>query len=318
MFHSYNRLAGTAAALCCALASTMTQGQVVSDAAGTIDLEMHPYWDHITGTNTPTSSQIVSVPIGLVNTTASIDGTGYYSVGGISSVDYRYTPVGSGGARFDFDTYASSLGREDGGRGRAGVELGITVPAPVRFRFEADVIGTPILYAVTFNGVYADASYDAYFGGRDGTFPLIYIYEDGVPVFAYDWDIYVHEGVLPAGTYHLSTEALSAVHGRYGLGLSSRGTASLHIQLLGDADQDGLVGIDDMNIILAHWGRQVPAYASDMGDLDGDGTVGIADLNQVLGGWGSDVRQIPEPACVAILGLLPWVLTGRRRSSRTA
>jgi hypothetical protein len=279
---------------------------------------MHPYWDHIPGTNDPTSSQIVSVPISLDDVTASIDGTGYYSVGGISSVEYQYSQVGPGGARFDFDTYALSLGQEDGGRGRAGVELDITVPAPVRFRFEADAIGAPILYAVTFNGVYADATYDAYFGGRYGTFPLIYIYEDGVPVFAYDWDIYVHEGVLPAGTYHLSTEALSAVHGRYGVGLRSRGTASLHIQLLGDADKDGLVGIDDMNIILANWNRQVPAYASDMGDLDGDGVVGIADLNEVLGGWGSDARQVPEPTSAALIGLLPWVVTGRRRSRRTA
>ncbi|MEZ6191639.1 MAG: hypothetical protein R3C45_10160 [Phycisphaerales bacterium] len=73
-----------------------------------------------------------------------------------------------------------------------------------------------------------------------------------------------------------------------------------------------------MNIILANWNRQVPAYASDMGDLDGDGVVGIADLNEVLDGWGSDARQVPEPTSAAFIGLLPWVVTGRRRSRRTA
>jgi hypothetical protein len=190
----------------------------------------------------------------------------------------------------------------------------ITFDYPVYYRLEADVIDTPYYYEVTFNGTEADAYYDS-FGLWGGSFPPHY-YPD-VP-FQIGWETHVDQGYLLPGTYELSVYAVSCLH-RYGIGLSSEGTAQLYAQLLGDADQDGLVGIDDLNIVLNHWDRRVPHGVTQFGDMNNDGWVGIDDLNAVLLGWGSDVRPaasgspIPEPGTLAmVLGLVMPALRPRR------
>ncbi len=317
LIRKQTRRAGTTAVLCFAMTAALAHAQIVSDADGQIDLTLRPFFDTQPAWSdelqkwipAPTESQHETIPVGLSDVSGSINGAGYYSVGGLSTFDYQYLPIGVGQAWFGFHAYADSLDAGDGAGGHAALNLRVTFPQAVRYRFEAEVIDVPVLYEVSFNGREAEAWYDA-FGIYGGTFPPTFHYDNPMPD---GWDTYVDEGILPAGTYDLSVAAYSRLH-RYGIGLDSEGTASLHVQLLGDADYDGLVGIADMNIILANWNQQVPAYASDMGDLDGDGLVGIADLGEVLGGWGADVRPVPEPAGVALALALSLAMTGRRRS----
>lgn len=55
-----------------------------------------------------------------------------------------------------------------------------------------------------------------------------------------------------------------------------------------DFNSDGLVNVDDLNIIVTHWNRAVPPGATSLGDADGDGFVGRADLMRV-------VNRVPPP-----------------------
>ncbi len=84
--------------------------------------------------------------------------------------------------------------------------------------------------------------------------------------------------------------------------------------LAGDLNNDGFVGIDDLNIILGNWNQSVPP-SDPLADPSGDGFVGIDDLNEVLSNWnaGTPPQQpgahIPEPTCVAYLltSTLVWL-----------
>ena len=76
--------------------------------------------------------------------------------------------------------------------------------------------------------------------------------------------------------------------------------------LPGDQDEDGFVGITDLNIILGDWNKTVPP-ASAAADPSGDNFVGIEDLNIVLGNWNAGTppaaNAVPEPATLALLGI---------------
>ena len=58
----------------------------------------------------------------------------------------------------------------------------------------------------------------------------------------------------------------------------------------GDLDDDGFVGINDLNLVLGDWNNTIftgdPAM---VGDLNGDFFVGIDDLNAMLGNWNQNV-----------------------------
>ena len=89
----------------------------------------------------------------------------------------------------------------------------------------------------------------------------------------------------------------------------------LAVALIGDLDGDGFVGINDLNIILANWNQSVPP-GNALADPSGDGFVGIDDLNTVLGNWNAgtpptNLASIPEPATLALAGLMSVGLLGR-------
>lgn len=91
------------------------------------------------------------------------------------------------------------------------------------------------------------------------------------------------------------------------------------VTVLGDLNSDGFVGIDDLNIILAHWNQTVTEGYQFSGDPTGDGYVGIDDLSLVLGNWNAgtpppgSIATIPEPA-TALLVVAGGVAVLRRRS----
>ncbi|XAM00738.1 PEP-CTERM sorting domain-containing protein [Phycisphaeraceae bacterium D3-23] len=83
----------------------------------------------------------------------------------------------------------------------------------------------------------------------------------------------------------------------------------------GDVTGDGLVGIEDLDILLANWGDAVGVRAQSSGDLSGDGVVGQQDLDLLIAHWGEgeipDIN-IPEPGALAIMGLGTLALMRRR------
>ena len=84
--------------------------------------------------------------------------------------------------------------------------------------------------------------------------------------------------------------------------------------LEGDYNNDGFVGIDDLNIVLGNWNIFVPSGSLQHGDGNGDGFVGIDDLNQNLANWNAGSppttsgNTVPEPAslfvCLAVTGAM--------------
>ena len=76
--------------------------------------------------------------------------------------------------------------------------------------------------------------------------------------------------------------------------------------LEGDADGDGSVGINDLDIVLAHYGTAQRLGDWSIGDLTNDGYVGEDDLKIVLDNWGATNAApitVPEPATAVVLSV---------------
>ncbi len=87
----------------------------------------------------------------------------------------------------------------------------------------------------------------------------------------------------------------------------------------GDLTEDGFVGIDDLDLILANW-EQAGIAAGDhtRGDANNDGLVNADDLALVQANWGYLLPgftpgAVPEPATLTMLGLMGLLTTRRRR-----
>ena len=75
--------------------------------------------------------------------------------------------------------------------------------------------------------------------------------------------------------------------------------------ITGDLNDDGYVGLDDLDIVLANWNLAVPP-ADPAADPTNDGFVGLDDLDVVLGNWNAGSpptadTQVPEPVTGVIL-----------------
>lgn len=300
----------------CGLMPATGQAQLVSDVTGTIDLRLDPFFDtrpqwseaESAWVEAPNEGQHETYPVTLSNQTVSINGDSYYSTGGLSLIDFQYDSSNAGKSRFDIHAHGVTEGADGGGGGLAALGAQLTLTKAAYYRFEADVLGTPWLYEVSFNGRSADAWYDD-FGIYGGTFPLTY--QGGNPMPS-GWGTYLDQGILQAGVYDLSVAALAGLD-HYGNGLGSEGKARLSLYLLGDVNLDGLVGIADLDVVLTHWGQSVLPGDLESGDLNGDGTIGLADLDVILSGWSADVRTNPEPSSATIAFVLGTSLIASRR-----
>ncbi|XAM00112.1 PEP-CTERM sorting domain-containing protein [Phycisphaeraceae bacterium D3-23] len=96
-------------------------------------------------------------------------------------------------------------------------------------------------------------------------------------------------------------------------------TGELAVGLTGDYTGDGLVGVEDLDLLLANWGDAVTPGDYALGDGNGDGLIGSDDLALVQAHWGNGTPGspgggvIPEPGSLALLGLGGLALMHRRR-----
>jgi hypothetical protein len=96
------------------------------------------------------------------------------------------------------------------------------------------------------------------------------------------------------------------------------------VNLAGDTDRDGLVGLDDLEMLAANWRATGVGWAG--GDVNYDGVVDEGDLDLVEAQWGAlgdgvglsfddamqQVQFVPEPGLASLL--LPaagWLLMRR-------
>ncbi len=96
------------------------------------------------------------------------------------------------------------------------------------------------------------------------------------------------------------------------------GVSELHVELEGDLNGDGYVGIDDLSIVFSNWNASVDAGVLLQGDPSGDGFVGIADYNIVLGNWNAGTPPIaglaiPEPATSFFIAIGSFLAVSRCR-----
>jgi PEP-CTERM motif len=302
-----NCVVGLWVAACAAALAVPTEAQLITSATGQIELRINPAYDHQPHPPfDPLYPKIESTPIGLADTAAWMDGSGYEYVDGIVQVDYKYMPTGPGQAWFNIDAITHADSVDDNGGGWANLELSLYIQAPIYYRFTADAYDCHSRFSVSFNDVSAEASLDMY-GNIAGTFPFI-LNDPYDPNSGYaGWDTYVDEGFLPAGLYDLMVESF----------MWTSGSASLYIQMQGDTNLDGFVGIEDLNTVLGNWNDHVPVGMAQFGDLSRDGYVGMEDLNQVLSCWNVDIQPpsiaVPEPTTGMLLGMVSLGLLSRRR-----
>lgn len=91
---------------------------------------------------------------------------------------------------------------------------------------------------------------------------------------------------------------------------------SVRVKLTGDLNDDGFVGLADLDAILGRWNQDVVFGDRAAGDLNWDGFVGLADLDMVLRHWNTSAppthtAQIPAPGTLGLLAtgmllMLPW------------
>jgi hypothetical protein len=95
--------------------------------------------------------------------------------------------------------------------------------------------------------------------------------------------------------------------------------------LAGDLNDDGFVGVDDLNLVLSRWNQASPAGVWPLGDVSGDGFIGVDDLNAVLVNWNAGtpppaeaLALVPEPGMLGLVafGLGFWGVCPRRVTAR--
>jgi hypothetical protein len=130
-----------------------------------------------------------------------------------------------------------------------------------------------------------------------------------------DWT-YVASG-LTAG----SGVAGQLADGMYFVQLDSAG-GGVETVLPGDANLDGQVDVNDLTIVLSHFGQTGMSWAQ--GEFTGDGTVDVNDLTIVLSHFGQTLglpaagaAAVPEPACAVLLaiGAITLLAFAKRRQA---
>ena len=87
--------------------------------------------------------------------------------------------------------------------------------------------------------------------------------------------------------------------------------------LRGDADLDGTVNATDLNALALNWQGNTSTWSG--GDFIVDGVVNVEDLNELALNWRESISTaaaVPEPKCLAMLGIAFGCLGFARRRNR--
>jgi hypothetical protein len=92
--------------------------------------------------------------------------------------------------------------------------------------------------------------------------------------------------------------------------------ATFQVRPVGDLNDDGFVGLDDLDVILNHWNQSI-APGGPLADPSGDGFAGLDDLDIVLNNWNAGTppasTDVPEPVTGVLLVLSAPVWLLKRR-----
>ncbi len=219
--------------------------------------------------------------------------TGPAAGGTLAEIDFSVTTggfyflevVGGGGAVGGYQLAVQEADDYGNTTGESTALFSPFVPGSIEVGGDIDFLNVPVVGGTTYTFKVVDA------GLPDATLTL---YDAGGLVIQQD------TGSTPGGTHaqivwvapadglvFLSIEAQPASIGDYTL------TTELSVQLAGDLDGDGFVGIADLNIVLGDWNQTVPP-ADPAADPSGDNFVGIEDLNAVLGNWNAGAPPVVE------------------------
>ena len=100
------------------------------------------------------------------------------------------------------------------------------------------------------------------------------------------------------------------------------GFIDIHRGFIGDANDDGKVDLNDLNVVLNNLGTTNSSWGK--GNFDGGTTIDLTDLNDVLNNLGTSIASgsavvattaTPEPASLGILALGAAALIARRRKA---
>lgn len=232
----------------------------------------------------------------------------------------------------DGNLYVSSFNtnqvlRYDGTTGEfldvAAEENGLSGPAGLAFQDDsllvASLLGQEVLRFDAESGAFIDVFATPAPGGEMGEFPpfpsdLLFLDEQRMLVS--------FTGLAGIGAFdresgqqlpYFATAPTLQVPGRMLL---------LPALVAGDANGDGMVNLDDFNILKANFGGM--GSRAD-GDFDGTGIVDLADFNILKANFGasaSDAANVPEPtsACLCLIGLISLaigIVRSRRGQSKT-
>jgi probable HAF family extracellular repeat protein len=122
-----------------------------------------------------------------------------------------------------------------------------------------------------------------------------------------------YAGILPGGFTLNNATAIDnygdiAGWGTDGSGNTNQTFVIINPRLPGDANLDGKVDVNDLTIVLAHFGQTGTTWSQ--GEFTGSGTVDVNDLTIVLAHYGQTagssagpVAAVPEPSTLVLIGV---------------
>ncbi len=203
--------------------------------------------------------------------------------------------------------------RYDGGSITALVEPGDTLPGSSTTFVNTGVVAANDQGQVLFSADLSDDDYGLFF--FDDTLGIIKVVSENDALLGSNILDLTYGWTTIGGDEHSGFNNLGQFSYQFRLDNGRTGIAIWSPPIPGELNGDGWVGLDDLDIILAHWNQTVTPGDLLSGDPSGDGFVGLDDLDYVLGPWNTGTQPsgvaAPEPGSFALFLLSGWLMVRR-------